>query len=193
MYMEQAGQTGPDQTSSSPIFSRQLVIKRSLALFDLLLRYLAPVEGDRTFVPPGFDVPTQLATPWFVLEPLGPEHNERDFEAWTSSVDLIRATPGFEVGSWPHLMTLEENLGDLQMHARHFRDREGFTYTVRGPDRDVIGCVDIYPADDAEHDTRILSWVRSSQRELDAVLWREVSGWLERDWPFERVAYAPRG
>jgi RimJ/RimL family protein N-acetyltransferase len=162
-------------------------------MFDLLLRYLAPVEGDRTFVPPGFDVPTQLETPSLVLEPLGPEHNERDFEAWTSSIDHIRATPGFEGRSWPHLMTLEENLGDLEMHARHFRDREGFTYTVLGPDRDVIGCVYIYPADDDEHDARVLSWVRSSQRELDSVLRREVSGWLERDWPFERVAYAPRG
>jgi len=90
---------------------------------------LLSVEGDRTFVPPGFDVPTRLETPWFVLEPLGPEHNERDFEAWTSSIDHIRATPGFEGRSWPHPMTREENLGDLEMHARHFRDREGFTYT----------------------------------------------------------------
>jgi hypothetical protein len=92
--------------------------ERALTLFDLLLRYVARVEGDRTFVSPGFDVPTQLVTPWLVLEPLGPEHNERDFEAWTSSIDHIRATPGFEGGSWPHPMTLEENLGDLEMHAR---------------------------------------------------------------------------
>ena len=149
--------------------------------------------GDRTFVPPGFDVPTQLETPWFALEPLGPEHNERDFEAWTSSIDHIRATPGFEGQSWPRLMTLEENLGDLEMHARHFRDREGFTYTVLDPDRDVIGCAYIYPVKDDEHDASVRSWVRSSHRELDAVLGREVSGWLERDWPFGRVAYAPRG
>jgi RimJ/RimL family protein N-acetyltransferase len=151
------------------------------------------VEGDQTFVPAEFDVPTGLETPSFVLEPLGPEHNERDFEAWTSSMDHIRATPGFEGRSWPRPMTLEENLGDLEMHARHFRDREGFTYTVLDPDRDVIGCVYIYPADDNEHNARVLSWVRSSRRELDPALWREVSDWLERDWPFERVAYAPRG
>jgi hypothetical protein len=104
------------------------------------------VEGDQTFVPARFDVATQLETPSFMLEPLGPEHNVRDFKAWTSSIDHIRAAPGFEGRSWPHPMTLEENLGDLEMQARHFRDREGFTYTVLDPDRDVIGCVYIYPA-----------------------------------------------
>jgi hypothetical protein len=30
--------------------------------------------------------------PQFVLEPLGPEHNEQDFAAWTSSMDHIIAT-----------------------------------------------------------------------------------------------------
>ena len=150
------------------------------------------MEEDRTFVPSGFDVPARLETPWFALEPLGPEHNERDFEAWSSSIDHIRATPGYEGQSWPHPMTLEENLGDLEMHARHFRDREGFTYTVLDKTGMVIGCVYIYPVDD-EHDAKVMSWVRSSRRELDPVLWREVSGWLERDWPFERVAYATRG
>ena len=89
-------------------------------------------------------------------------------------------------------MTLEENLGDLEMHARHFRGREGFTYTVIDEAGLITGCVYIYPADD-EHDAKVQSWVRSSRRELDPVLWREVSGWLERDWPFDRVAYAPRG
>jgi hypothetical protein len=36
------------------------------------------------FVPPGFDVPRRLETPEFVLEPLGPEHNAEDYDAWTS-------------------------------------------------------------------------------------------------------------
>jgi hypothetical protein len=48
------------------------------------------------------------------------------------------------------------------------------------------------PEHDDGHDATVLSWVRSARRKLDPVLWRQVSGWLERDWPFERVAYAPR-
>ena len=33
------------------------------------------------FVPPDFDVPLGLETSEFVLEPLGPEHNELDYDA----------------------------------------------------------------------------------------------------------------
>jgi len=47
------------------------------------------------FVPDDFAVPTGLVAPSFRLEPLGREHNERDYAAWTSSIVHIRATPGF--------------------------------------------------------------------------------------------------
>jgi hypothetical protein len=59
----------------------------------------------------------------------------------------------------------------------------------------VIGCVYLYPADegDAEHDASARSWVRADRAELDEPLWRVVCDWLEREWPFERVAYAERG
>ena len=48
------------------------------------------------FVPPDFVVPLRLETPPFTLEPLGPEHNERDYGAWMSSIDYIRRSPGFD-------------------------------------------------------------------------------------------------
>lgn len=34
--------------------------------------------------------------------------------------------------------------------------------------------------------------VRADHASLDAELYRVVSDWLAREWPFERVAYAPR-
>jgi hypothetical protein len=46
------------------------------------------------FVPPDFDVPLGLETSEFVLEPLGPEHNELDYDAWTSSMEPSRRRPG---------------------------------------------------------------------------------------------------
>ena len=49
-----------------------------------------------TFVSARFEPPRRLATEQFVLEPLGPEHNEGDYEAWTSSIEHIRSTPGFD-------------------------------------------------------------------------------------------------
>jgi hypothetical protein len=145
------------------------------------------------FVPPDFDVPLALENPEFVLEPLGPEHNDSDYAAWTSSLEHIRATPGFAGGSWPHEMTPDENRGDLERHAEDFRERRGFTYTVLDPaSRDVIGCVYIYPAREGDYDAGVLSWVRASRASLDLPLWRAVSEWLAADWPFESVRHAPR-
>jgi hypothetical protein len=145
------------------------------------------------FVPPDFVVPLRLETPQFVLEPLVPQHNEVDYEAWTSSMEHIHETPGWEESKWPREMTLDENRADLERHAADFESRTGFTYTVLSPAGDVIGCVYIYPDKDEAVDARVLSWVRASKAELDAPLWRAVSGWVESDWPFERVEYAARG
>jgi len=145
------------------------------------------------FVPLDFEVPQGLETPDFVLEPLGPEHNEPDYAAWSSSLEHIRATPGYPDGSWPREMTLDENRADLQRHAEDFRTRKGFTYTVLDPaSRDVIGCVYIYPLRDSDHDARALSWVRESHAQLDIPLWRAVTAWLQSDWPFTSVEYTPR-
>jgi hypothetical protein len=147
----------------------------------------------RPFVPPEFVVPRTLATERFRLEPLGPQHNEPDYDAWTSSVAHIKATPGWETSSWPDGRSIEDNLRDLERHAGDFESRGGFTYTVLDQATDdVVGCVYIYPDKDGQHDAKVLSWVRASRAELDVPLWRAVSDWLAADWPFERVAYAPR-
>jgi hypothetical protein len=155
-----------------------------------------------TFVPPDFAVPDGLVTNDFRLEPLGPQHNEADYAAWTSSMDHITATPGFTDGSWPHEMSSDDNRRDLERHARDFAERGGFTYTVLRQDAgDVIGCVYIYPRRSHGPDRRLLrqghadvsSWVRADRADLDPVLYHAVGAWLERDWPFTSFDYAPRG
>ena len=146
-----------------------------------------------SFVPSGFVVPLALATEQFTLEPLGPEHNDSDYEAWSSSVEHIRQTPGWENSSWPDARGLEDNLRDLRAHADDFENRTGFTYTVLDPATDdVVGCVYIYPDSSGGHDAKVRSWVRASRPELDVQLWRAVTDWLADEWPFERVAYAER-
>src|SRR5204863_7021199 len=82
------------------------------------------------FVPEDLDPPAGLTTPQFRLEPLGLQHNDADYAAWTSSMQHIRQTPGFTRGSWPREMTLDENRDDLLRHQRDFEGRTGFTYTV---------------------------------------------------------------
>jgi len=95
-------------------------------------------------VPDDFDVPRVLRSARFRLEPLGPQHNVADLNAWTTSVDHIRATPGFEGRSWPPDggLSPEGNLVDLVRHADEFDRRVAFAYTVLRPgDDDVIGCL----------------------------------------------------
>ncbi len=156
-----------------------------------------------SFVPDDFDVPRSLAGAGFRLEPLGPEHNEADYRAWTSSISHIRATPGFQGRSWPVPdMTLAENLGDLERHAADFAGRSGFTYTVRAAGSDeVIGCVYIYPDASDSSDASVASvasvadvrsWVSADHAALDVVLYEAVSEWLRSAWPFTAVRYAPR-
>lgn len=149
----------------------------------------------RPLVADDFAIPAPPATPEFRLEPLGPEHNASDHAAWTSSIEHIRATPGFESWRWPPAagMSLEDNLADLRRHADDFARRAGFTYTViETSSGEVIGCVYIYPARGGGQGTDVHSWVRADRAELDAVLYSVVSGWLSEHWPLESVGYAPR-
>ena len=53
------------------------------------------------FVPVDFEPPRSLVTDQFVLYPVGPQHKKADHDAWTSSIEHIRATPGYPDGDWP--------------------------------------------------------------------------------------------
>src|SRR3984957_12194769 len=146
---------------------------------------------DPDFVPEGFGVPTALTAGALRLEPLSPRHNEADYAAWTSSIEHIRATPGFAGRNWPDPpMTLEQNLADLQMHAEHFAPRQGFTYTVlAAASGEVIGCVYISPAARPGRDARVRSWVRADHAAQDTGLRTAVRDWLTVAWPFRAVDY----
>ena len=149
--------------------------------------------ADAPFVPIDFAVPQRLVEEAFILEPLGPQHNDADYAAWSTSTEHIRATPGFADATWPHSMPIDANLADLESHARDFEARSGFTYTVLDPTDDtVIGCVYIYPARTADADASVRSWVRAGSAQLDRPLWHAVAAWLARDWPFARVDYTGR-
>jgi hypothetical protein len=144
------------------------------------------------FVPDDFEVPRGLDHAQFRLRPLDIEYNERDYAAWTTSIEHIKATPGFVGEAWPHPMSIDANRDDLARHAADFAARRGFTYTVLDEACDVIGCVYIYPSRDERHDARVTSWVCSSRAALDAIVYLAISDWLSQCWPFARVDYARR-
>jgi RimJ/RimL family protein N-acetyltransferase len=137
-------------------------------------------------VPEDFVVPRELVTERFRLEPLGPQHNDADHAAWTSSIDHIRQTPGIAGWGWPpDELSLAQNLADLEKHAQDFEKRTGFTYTVREVGSgEVIGCVYIYR-------WGVRSWVRADRAELDKPLYEAVAEWVSH-WPLENLSYAPR-
>ena len=140
-------------------------------------------------IPDDFEVPQGLVADGFRLAPLGPQHNEADRAAWMSSIEHIRATPGFQ-GDWPPPdgMSLEQNLGDLRGHAEDFAARRGFTYTVLDTATgEVIGCVYIYPSELDGYDARVRTWVRADRAELDAPLAAAVAEWMDTAWPFDAV------
>lgn len=87
-----------------------------------------------------------------------------------------------------------QNLADLEQHAADFAARTGFTYTVLPPEPagadEVLGCVYIYPSDAG--DASVRSWVRADHAAMEPVLYAAVREWLDRDWPFGSVDYAPR-
>jgi hypothetical protein len=145
-------------------------------------------------VPPDFVVPTGAVNTFFVLERLGPEHNVADLAAWTSSIDHIKATPGFAGRSWPDRpFSLEENETDLARHAEDFVKRTGFAYTVLDPSSgDVVGCVYLYPPRRSGYDVDVRSWVTADRADLDKPLYEFVCEWIARAWPFSEPDYAER-
>jgi hypothetical protein len=142
-------------------------------------------------------IPMPPGTEHLLLEPLGEQHNEMDLAAWSSSVAHIRTTPGMSGREWPpdEPFALEQNLGDMRGHVADFAARTGFTWTVLDPaSREVIGCVYMYPPEDdpESEQVQVRSWVRADKAHLDAELYRLVSDWLARDWPWTDVTYAAR-
>ncbi len=53
------------------------------------------------FLPDDFVVPMPPPHPDFLFEVLGPEHNVSDLAAWSSSIEHIRASPGWAGSTWP--------------------------------------------------------------------------------------------
>lgn len=142
------------------------------------------------------DPPVPLSTTWFRLEILAPVHNERDYEAWMSSIEHIHATAGFGLpdwagDDWPMPMTLDQNLADLEQHRREFVAGEAFAYSVLDGD-DVIGCVYIDPDGTGAADAMVRSWVRASRAERDLDLAVEVDQWLREAWPLRSQRWPGR-
>jgi hypothetical protein len=145
-------------------------------------------------VPDDFKVPAGLSSELFFLEPLDVRHNEADYAAWTSSVDHIKATPGFTGPTWLDTpMSLAQNAADIAVHVQDFADRTRFVYTVLAPaSGEVIGAVYLDPPQSAGCDVDGRSWVRADRAKLDKSLHDLVRHWLPEAWPFQKPYFVGR-
>ncbi len=142
-----------------------------------------------------FEPPLALDTSRFHLEPLAPRHVDVDYAALMGSRAHLRETLGW--GDWPRDdFTLDENRRDLERHWREFENREGYAYTVLSPDRSrCLGCVYIVKPPLRGKDAAMLAyWTIEPElaNDLDRALAGALIDWLEREWPFERVAFPTR-
>lgn len=174
---------------------RNVAVIRGASAYDGLLDWASLLERSGSEIaelPDSFwqrPVPAEFTGGGFRLELLGPQHNERDHEAWMSSIAHIRSTPGFERG-WPPEsgMTLEQNLADLVGHADRSSRQADFAYSVLDPATDeVIGCVYLTPAPDGS--VKVSSWVTAARASSDGPLASVVGAWVRSSWPFAPVHY----
>ena len=80
-------------------------------------------------------------------------------------------------------------------HQKEFQMRSSFAYTVVSLDEsEVLGCLYINPTIKGDFDASITMWIRTSMLDkgLDDILFNSVKEWIEKDWPFKKIAYPGR-
>lgn len=136
---------------------------------------------------PDFETPLPPEHPDFRFEVLGPEHNASDLDAWSTSIEHLRHTPGFPLhGGWPErAFTLEENLADLVQHRDHHERHLDFAWTVLDPRNPgtVIGCVYLKPDPAGQSAGEARCWVRADHARLDPLLRAHLRPWWQAAWP----------
>ena len=146
------------------------------------------IQLNSSFIPP-----IKLELKCLILEVLAPKHNERDFEAWTSSKENLKGIFGPR-NKWPEEVgSLEHNLKDLENHYREFDEKEAYTYTLLSKDETIcLGCLYIRPCKAREFDCRVDFWFRNSHKELESNFYKWLQTWLKDIWSFKNVAYPGR-
>jgi hypothetical protein len=150
-------------------------------------------QSANPFVPTDFTVPDKLETNEFRLRMLTINDVVKDYDAVMTSVDHLKTI--WPDGTWPEGLTFEQDLIDLGWHQKEFQRRRSFAYTVVTPsESQVTGCVYINPTSKRGYDAVVYLWARQSELKggLEQRLYSSVRKWIEKDWPFKKVAYPGR-
>lgn len=166
------------------LFSSTLILLFSVSMF----------SQNQPFVPSDFKIPDTLENQHFRIRMLTVNDVVKDYDAVMTSIEDLQKM--FPLSSWPSSdLTFEQDLIDLGWHQKEFQMRSSFAYTVVLPDEsEVIGCLYINPSTKGDYDAEVTMWIRTSMLDkgLDAILFNSVKEWIEKDWPFKKVAYPGR-
>ena len=148
-----------------------------------------------SLVPEDFKVPILVEAPGFKLVPLGPDLVKVDFDAYMSSVEHLQKTFTRSTG-WPHENISDADaMRDMETEQGRFRNRKSFAFAVLTPDGSrERGSVYVQPSTVEGYDAVVKMWVTKAEYDagFDAELYRWVTAWMQRDWPFRKVAYPGR-
>lgn len=163
--------------------------------FSLTILFMANIFAQSApFLPSDFTVPDTLENEHFRIRMLTVNDVVKDYDAVMTSIDHLKEM--YPTSSWPSKdLTFEQDLIDLGWHQKEFQMRSSFAYTVVSPDEtEVIGCLYINPTTKGDYEARISMWIRTSMLDkgLDSILFNSVKEWIEKDWPFKKVAYPGR-
>ena len=172
-------------------------MKKKYSLFSstLILLFSATMfSQNQLFVPSDFKIPDTLENQHFRIRMLTVNDVVKDYDAVMTSIENLQKM--FPLSSWPSSeLTFEQDLIDLGWHQKEFQIRSSFAYTVVSLDEsEVLGCLYINPTIKGDYNARITMWIRTSMLDkgLDDILFNSVKEWIEKDWPFKKVAYPGR-
>jgi hypothetical protein len=157
------------------------------------------------FYPNHVQVPEELKTNDFVLQPLRTDHVKLDYEAVMEDPKTLRA---WSQSDWPaDDFSLSKNKLDLERHEHEHMQQTAFTYTVLSPSGDhCLGCVYITPLgariaadhipeeyfpDPNAFSADVCFWLRPSLRRLghDFKLLRALQKWFRDEWRFDHIFF----
>jgi hypothetical protein len=148
-----------------------------------------------SFVPADFNVPTRVEAPDFKLVPLGPEVVQLDFDAYMSSIEYLQ-TSFSRSTRWPRSdINAADAMKDMEGEQARFKSRKSFAFAVLTPDGSrERGSVYVSPSPVGGYDAVVRMWVTKADHDagFDATLYKWVTSWIQKDWPFQKVAYPGR-
>ena len=154
-----------------------------------------PAAPAPSLIPASFNPPTRIETPGFTLVPLSPAVVKVDYDAYMSSVEHLQKTFTRST-DWPHAgISDADAMLDMQTEEGRFKARKSFAYSVLTPDGSrERGSVYVSPSPVAGYDAVVRMWVTKAEygAGFDAELYKWVTAWVQKDWPFRKVAYPGR-